>query len=263
MMASRRVCALVSVASVATTTSVVFSPGWPLVRKLSACRGTAAGRPRPPNSLLRSNGAAQKCGPPPITAEPAALTIASAPTVMPSRGSADAEPSAALQIRRWSRQGPRPRCRARNPSAACAAAGIAELAIGRIAAPILVAAVQQIEQDRARHDRHKRLADRKAAALFAQPGLHAGGGVEAERRAAGKRDGVDPLDRHRGIEQRALARAGPAAAKVGGRDRGLVEHHRGDARAELWVVGMPDADARDIGDEIARHSGLQRTRFEP
>ena len=31
MIASRRACALVKVASVATTTSVVFSPAWPLV----------------------------------------------------------------------------------------------------------------------------------------------------------------------------------------------------------------------------------------
>ena len=92
MIATRRACALVKAASVATTTSVVFSPGWPLVLKASACGGTDAGRPRPPNSSSRSYGAAQKCGPPPITAEPAALTTASAPTVVPSRVCAEAEP---------------------------------------------------------------------------------------------------------------------------------------------------------------------------
>ena len=71
--------------------------GLPLVRNASACGGIGAGRPRPPNSPSRSNGAAQKCGPPPIMALPAALTAASAPTVMPSRVSAEAEPRPPLR----------------------------------------------------------------------------------------------------------------------------------------------------------------------
>ena len=57
------------------------------------------------------------------------------------------------------------------PSAKSVAAArgrrIAELAIGRKAAPVLVAAVEEIEQDRRRHDRHPRGAHRKAAALLA------------------------------------------------------------------------------------------------
>ena len=59
------------------------------------------------------------------------------------------------------------------------------------------------------------------------------------------------------IEQRALARARTAAAKVRRGDRGLIEQHDRRARAELWVVGMADADAGNIGDEISSQSGLQ------
>ena len=79
------------------------------------------------------------------------------------------------------------------------------------------------------HDRHERVPDLEAAAVLAEPRLGAGRGVEAERRAAGQRDGVDPLDRHGRIEQRAFARAGSAAANVGGSNRGLVEQDDGRA----------------------------------
>ena len=60
---------------------------------------------------------------------------------------------------------------------------------------------------------------RKAAALFGKPGLYAAGGVQPERRAAGKRDGVDRLDGAFGLEQGVLAGAGPAAAHVDRGDR--------------------------------------------
>ena len=62
---------------------------------------------------------------------------------------------------------------------------IAEVAVGRKTAPVLVAAIEQIEQNRARDDRYHGVADAEAAALLAHVGLHAGGGVEAESRAAG------------------------------------------------------------------------------
>ena len=68
---------------------------------------------------------------------------------------------------------------------------VAELAIGREAAPGLVAAVEQVEADRARHDWDQRAADVKAAALFGEPGLHAAAGLEPEGRTAGQRDRID------------------------------------------------------------------------
>ena len=96
-----------------------------------------------------------------------------------------------------------------------------------------------------------RVADAEAAALLAQPGLHAGGGIEPEGRAARQHDGVDALDRLRRIEQSGLARARPAAAHVDARHHGGVEHDGGRAGAELGVAGMADPQAGNIGDEIA------------
>src|SRR5438045_1594148 len=78
----------------------------------------------------------------------------------------------------------------------------------------------------------------EAAVLLLEPALHAGGGIEAERRAAGERDRVDAFDRLRRIEQRGLARARSAAAHVDRADRGHVEHDRGGAGAEAGVLGV-------------------------
>ena len=129
--------------------------------------------------------------------------------------------------------------------------GVAEIAIGRKPAPILVAAAQQIEQHGRRHDRHPRGAHRKAAALLAQPRLHAGRGIEAEGRAARQHDGVDALDRPGRIEQRGLARSRPAAAHVDRGDGGFVENDHGRAGAEAQVGAVADFYAGNVGDEVA------------
>src|SRR5262245_26115949 len=97
MMARRLASALVRVASVATTASVVLACGLPLVTGASAPSGRRSGKPQPPNSPCSSNGAAQNHGPAPTTALPAALTAASAPTVNPSQ-IADADPSPPLRL---------------------------------------------------------------------------------------------------------------------------------------------------------------------
>ena len=52
------------------------------------------------------------------------------------------------------------------------------------------------------------------------------------------------------VEQRALAGAGTAAAHVDRRHRRAVEHDRGDAGGQRCVIGVADADAGDIGEEI-------------
>src|SRR5580692_6607925 len=90
--ASLLASALVKTTSVATTTSVVLARAVALVTGSSASGGKAWGRPRPPNSLPISNGAAQNHGPAPIVTLPTALTTASAPTIDPSAPCADAEP---------------------------------------------------------------------------------------------------------------------------------------------------------------------------
>src|SRR6185295_12429857 len=95
--ASRLASALVSTASVATTASVVLVRGLALVTESNPPAGSDGGRPRPPYSPSRSNGAAQNQGPSPVTTLPAALTAASAPTVNPSQ-TADAEPRPPLRL---------------------------------------------------------------------------------------------------------------------------------------------------------------------
>ena len=129
--------------------------------------------------------------------------------------------------------------------------GVAEIAIGRESAPVLVAAVQQVEHDRARHDRHADIADRKAAALLAQPSLRAGHRVEPEGGAAREHDGIDALDRFLRLQQIDVARARRAATDIGGGHRGFVEQNRSDAGGERDVVGIADLQAGDIGDEVA------------
>ncbi len=98
MTARRLACAFDSLASVATTASVVFSRGAPLLRKASASAEKACGQPRPPNSLFCSNGAAQKCGPSPTVTLPAAFAATMAPTSSPSRVCAEAEPMPPLRL---------------------------------------------------------------------------------------------------------------------------------------------------------------------
>ncbi len=128
---------------------------------------------------------------------------------------------------------------------------VTELAIGRETAPVFVAAAEQIEQDGSRHDRHARAAHGEAAALLAQPGLHARGGVEPESRAAGQRDGVDAFDRLRRIEQRGFARARAAAAHIDRGHRGLVENDGGRAGTEADIFGVADLKPGHVGDQVA------------
>src|SRR6476469_6206627 len=97
IIASRLACGLVNMASVTTTTSVVFSEdvasGAPLSRAFNMSAVNEGGKPRPPNSPSTSNGAAQNHGPSPTVTQPTALTTASAATLTPPAVAADAEPS--------------------------------------------------------------------------------------------------------------------------------------------------------------------------
>ena len=147
--------------------------------------------------------------------------------------------------RPWWRRGRRRRCRARNRPARCRRR-IAELAIGRVAAPVLVAAVRAGRTgSRAGTIGTRARAHRKAAALLAQPGLRAGGGVEAERRAAGQRDGVDAARPSCAGSSSALSRVpGPPPRTSTRRDRGLVEQRRRSRRSRAcassaWPTRTP------------------------
>ena len=70
----------------------------PFMRNRSASGGTCAGWPRPPNSAPISQGAAQKCGPSPMVAEPTALTTTMAPTAKPDAVTALADPTPPLRV---------------------------------------------------------------------------------------------------------------------------------------------------------------------
>ncbi len=112
--------------------------------------------------------------------------------------------------------------------------GVAEIAIGREASPCLVAAVEQIEADRAGYDRYHRFAYPQAAALFGEPGLHAAAGIQSERRAAGKRDCVDRL-------RRCLrARAARSSRVPGPPPRTSIEATAGESK---MIAVTPEASA--------------------
>ena len=83
--------------------------------------------------------------------------------------------------------------------------------------------------------------------------------------AACQRDRINALNRHGGIEQGGFARSGTAASQVGGGSRRLREHDGGDAGTQALVVGMADAYARHVGNEVTRHarSPLRATENRP
>ena len=131
---------------------------------------------------------------------------------------------------------------------------VAEIPIGGKASPVLVAAVEEIEQHGAAHERHANVPDREATPALAQKSLNARASVQAEGRTAGQHHGVDALGGAVRFEQVGFPRARRAAAHVDGGDRGLLEDNDGYAGGETRVVGVSDQNAGDVGDEIAlRH----------
>ena len=100
-----------------------------------------------------------------------------------------------------------------------------------MAAPVLVAAVEQVEQDRARHDRHDHGADResrvpaRAGSSCAPPGASRPNAEPPESTIASTRSTVCS-----GRSSSVSREPGPAAAHVDRGDRRLVEHDRGRCR---------------------------------
>ena len=135
---------------------------------------------------------------------------------------------------------------------------VTEITIGWRISPILVAAVQQIEEDRRRYDGNGGGTDGKAAPVRLQPRHRAAGRVEAIGGAAGKDDGVALLDRRRRVEKLEFAAAGAAAPGVDGGHHGGVGNDHGDAGPDVRVAGIADPDAGDIGDGVARPDPVHR-----
>ena len=130
---------------------------------------------------------------------------------------------------------------------------VAEFAIGGIAAPVLVAAIEQVEHDCAGNDRHHAHRESEAAALLAQ---------EACTPDAASRPKAEPPDNTMAsMPSTVCAGSSRAVSRVPGPPprtstlavTGLSKTTGRDAGAELGIAGMADANARNIGDQIARH----------
>ena len=149
-------------------------------------------------------------------------------------------------------QGAEPRAGAaeRKAGCGCRRRGVTEIAVGRKAAPLLVAAIEKVEADRAGHDRNNGAANLEASAPFGKPGLHAAAGFQPERRTAGQHDRVDPLHGVGEVEQRAFAGSGPSAAHIQRCNNLPVEDDRRDAGSEVWVASVSDANACNVGEQI-------------
>jgi len=127
----------------------------------------------------------------------------------------------------------------------------------------MVAAGQQVEQDRRGHDRHPDGADGKAAPGGAQPRHHPVGRRQAEGRAARQHQRVDLFHGLVGGQQIGLAGAGGAAhdADPGGEGRiGGQHRHPG---FQPGIGGIADAQPVDIGDQVARSGDHVRTSQAP
>ena len=179
-----------------------------------------------------------------MVTRPSALTAAKAATRMPSGSSACRHAEAALQVggggARAGADGADRRVLRRR-----FAGGAAERRIEQRvrAQALLVAAIGEVEEARARHDRHADVADREAAALPGEPGHHAVGCRKPEGRAAGKHDGVDALDEVARREQVGLAARRRAARHVHRRDRRLFGQEDGDAGLQRLVGRVADQEA--------------------
>ena len=251
MMASRFACALLRLASVATSAMVVVVPGPPLSRGASA--PAASGGPAPVAELRP----ARTGGPEPRSvadqrrayrvhrhdgadgvAGGGARRGRAEPALDGGRGGAGAG------AHRAEREGARPG----RPGGR-----VAEVAVGREPAPILVAPVQQVEQDGAAGQRHQGAAQVEAASVLAERRLDAAGGVQPEHRAAGQHHGVDGPDGRLGGQHVDIPPAG-CSAQHGNRHHGrTIEQDRGHSGAQREVGGMADRESGNIGDEVEGH----------
>ena len=241
---------------------VVFSPGRPLACGMSSARGRHRRREAEPAELaVDLERRRPEMRPAADIGAAAGVHGGERPDRVPVAGHRGGRAEPALEVDRGGAEA-RPGGAEREVGTGGGRGGVTELTIGRKAAPILVAAIEQVEQHRAADDRNANVPDREAAALLAQPGLHAGRRVEPEGGAARQHHRVDALDRAVRLEQVGFARARGAAAHVDRRDRWLVEQDGGHPGGETGIVGVPDADAGHVGDEIApRHSSVPIPKF--
>ena len=121
-----------------------------------------------------------------------------------------------------------------------------------IGVPPLVAAVQQVEHDRARHDRHPRGAHGKAAPRPVQRRHHPVAGRKAEGRPACQHQRIDPAHQLVGRQQVGFPRPGRAAHHVDTGRKGRICGQHGDTGPQGVVLGMAHAQPGHVGDPVAR-----------
>ena len=135
---------------------------------------------------------------------------------------------------------------------------VAHVTIRREPPPVLVAAVDQVEQDCLRHDRHAHGADRDAATLLAQCGLHAPCGIEAECGTTRQHDGVHCLNGRVRRQQIRVTSTRRTTQHADRRHRWPIEHDHGNARTKQQVLDVANGYAGDIGQQVSLATGSSR-----
>jgi hypothetical protein len=132
--------------------------------------------------------------------------------------------------------------------------GMAQMPIDGRRPPVLFAPVEKVEEDRAGDDRHTHVTDGEAPAPRPQRGLDAAHRIEAERRPTREHQSIDALDGHARLQQGGVADTRcPSADRHRGHRR-LVKDHDGDAGRDRAILGLPDLEARHVGDRIDGHA---------
>ena len=99
-----------------------------------------------------------------------------------------------------------------------------------------VAAIQQIKDNRLRHNRHPHIPHRKSPSHGSQTRHDTARRIEPECRTTRQDNGIDVFNRHLRFQQGRVTRAG-RAAQNGNRGRGrLIKNNHADARGEAWIL---------------------------
>ena len=129
--------------------------------------------------------------------------------------------------------------------------------------PALITAIQQIHQDRLRHDGNAGGPHLQATPDFAQPGLNAARRIQSEGRTARQHEGVHRFHRHRGVEQAGIAPARRTTQNRTGSDDGLFENNRRNTGAKGKIGDITDRNAAYVSQKICecRHAVSLFSRY--
>jgi len=135
--------------------------------------------------------------------------------------------------------------------------------VGWIGAPVLVSAIREIENNGPRRDRRRRNvgAKRKPRPRRTEPCHHATGCVEPVGGTARQRNRIDRTDKAHRIECVRSDGTRCAAAYIDRRGHGPIRENDGHAAARRVILGLPDSEPVDIGEEIAL--ARPRHRWQP